>query len=153
MAVPSMPETYSASVREVERLLRVMRDDRWRPLVVVGGERVSVRSLWWHVRGFYVDAVRSVWVPARVRVPRSRRGDLRRLAVDGSGRPMPVLRVVRVPGARRDLAEAGVEWIAANWRLSSEPQVFRHGRMGWALGCRCLDCRASQRVVSERVAA
>lgn len=129
VALPLMPATYTASVREVERLLRVMRDDRSSPLirdaagvkVIADGQPVSVRRLWWHVRGFYVDVDRSPVAPQRVKVAKSKRRQLVRLATDSTGRPLPSRREVRQPGARRDLAELGVAWIASHWSLKHEP--------------------------------
>lgn len=53
-----MPKTYNASVREVERLLLGMRDDRAHPLVSSAGVKHSVRSLWWHVDQRYLKAQR-----------------------------------------------------------------------------------------------
>lgn len=129
VALPLMPGTWTASVREVERLLRVMREDRSSPLlvdgagvrIVVDGQPVSVRRLWWHVRGFYVDVDRSPVVPQRVRVPRSKRRQLVRLATDATGRALPQRRERRDPAARRSIAELGVAWMAAHWSLKHEP--------------------------------
>lgn len=126
--VPRMPVTYTASVRELERLLRVMRDDRSEPLVrdgVLGP--VSVRRLWWHVNAWWLAV--DVVLVRPVRVPRSRRGrgssGLRGLPVDVHGRPLPVRVVRRQPGASRALAELGVAWMAERWGLSHEPMLPR----------------------------
>lgn len=53
-----MPATYNASVREVERMLTRMRDDRHQPLIRTMTGKHSVRSLWWHLDQRYLKADR-----------------------------------------------------------------------------------------------
>lgn len=107
------------TVREFERLLGVMREGR-HSLVLVAGEKHSVRALRWHLVGWYVDARRVV----RHFPKRPVKGQ--RLAVpvgqeilrDGSGAFVPsIVREdwQRTAGARKELADVGLRWVAVAW--------------------------------------
>lgn len=115
-----MPQTYSATVREFERLLGVMREDRAMSLELVDGVKVSVRRLRWHVNAFYVEAqavTRHFPLPLK-------KGSRLALMRDQDGQAVttrPVTRVHRHPGASVRLADAGLAWIAAEWSLNHEP--------------------------------
>src|SRR4051812_41632757 len=116
-----MPPTYTASVREIERLLRLMRDDRASPLVRLldkngapTGEKASVRSLWWHLTERYVRCRQSTKdVPVR------------RKAKHGKTLLVIERRVVTSHNSRVDQAKvrAGVTWLAGRWGLAQEPML------------------------------
>lgn len=113
-SVVRMPITYTASVRELERLLRVMREDRSEPLQLVGGRKVSVRALWWHVYHRYIaSTTRTVDVEVLKRGKNGKRHrDIERRAVPCYDRAVnPVL------------VAAGVSWMAEAWSLASEPMI------------------------------
>lgn len=113
-ALALMPATYTASVREIERLLRSMREDRSEALQLVGDRKVSVRALWWHVHHRYIAATtRTVDVEVLKRGKNGKRHrDIERRAVPCFDRAVnPVL------------VGAGVAWMAENWRLASEPMI------------------------------
>lgn len=118
---PRMPATYTATVRELERMLRTMRDDRTHPLLDHGLERVSLRACWWHINEYHLRAHSILIVPAKQ--PRSKKRELRRLPADETGRPLPIKRIIRNPAAREDIAELGITWIAGHWALAHEPMV------------------------------
>lgn len=113
-SVISTPATYTASVRELERLLRVMREDRTEALQIVGGPKVSVRSLWWHVHHRYIAATtRTVDVEVVRRGKNGKRARvLERRAVASFDRAV-----------NPQLVSAGVAWMAAAWSLPSEPML------------------------------
>lgn len=101
-------------VGEVKRLLDVMRDDRHRSLIRLGsGEKVSVRSLGWHLRERFVACSSRVGLIEESVVMRG------------------VVRVVRVrgvvevwdSGVRLDLVEVGLLWLAGEWGLGREPML------------------------------
>lgn len=123
-ALALTPATYTSTVREFERLMTTMRNDRHRSLITLGaGERVSVRSLHWHLLEYHLKAVRTTRAPkltiARGHTPRK----LVKLQVDDQGSPLPQFRVHRHPQARLELAAAACEWQAENWGLSHEPML------------------------------
>jgi hypothetical protein len=132
--VPRMPGTYTPAMRELERLLRVMRDAHHAPLHRWQDGRASLRRLWWHVMAHHVQSRVVVCDAYYVRKP-DRDGDI--LYVDDTGRPLgkvrPPLRTVMRDGRpvkgrtryrRRDgdpvLAEQGCRWIAAEFRVPLE---------------------------------
>jgi len=97
---PQMPATYTRSVRELERLL--------------GQLRLVDRPLWWHVSERYLRSTQSI--KERTRFEK----------VKGKGRVSVTERVVWTTYPRtvdHDLVEAGVKWLAQNWRLKSEPML------------------------------
>jgi hypothetical protein len=99
VGVPLMPPTYTADVRELERLLKRMR--------------TSERGLWWHVNEHFLAAR---WATREVVVARRGKHGKR---VTASER-----RLVRV-GDRSDprLVEDGVAWLAEMWGLEHEPML------------------------------
>lgn len=105
-----MPDTYRHSAKELERLLRVMRDSRGSAAAIikweVDGRRyaASPRKLWWHLNARYIAAV---YVQRRERVTRkTKRGKITE----------PVWRMVRLPNGSVDVfVERGVEWLCAEW--------------------------------------
>lgn len=122
--VPVLSEKlYTATVREFERLLRVMRDDRHASLVTLeDGEKVSVRQCRWHLVEWHLRGERVMaWPKPTVRANEGRK--LVKLPLDEDGRPLPRVRVLRHPQAREHLAAEAVRWMAANWRLPVEPML------------------------------
>lgn len=115
-----MPRTYTPTVREFERLLGVMRN-RARQEAYAG---FALGKLRWHVMEWFVS-------PPRVRreepVFVDGKGGKRRRLVGVDGRPVTRPRIVRLRhrDAREDRALLGLEWMAANWGLVSEPMLPR----------------------------
>lgn len=108
---PRMSVTYTRSVREVERLIVRLREER--------------HSVWWHVHQRYVIGTsRTVWHCPRCKQDSQRASHTHQ---GKSGKPL------EVPGKRQvrnvwhrnvDHAKvaAGVAWISAEWALPFEPQ-------------------------------
>lgn len=118
-----MPATYTASVRELERLLRRMRDDRTHPLLTLPtGEKVSVRACWWHLNEWYLKATQTLTTP-NTTPKRSKGKQLKRAQVDEHGQPLKHTRVLRNAEARHQTALRGVQWLADNWSLTHEPML------------------------------
>lgn len=113
-----MPGTYTEAVRELERLLRLMREDRQASLLRLSdGTKISVRSCWWHLNARYIACThlcREVPVKRKAKHGKSVTVLERRLVVvaaspaaaDVDGRPC-----VKV--------QRGIEWLEASW----SPQV------------------------------
>lgn len=95
-----MPATYSASVRELERLLTRMREVR--------------RSQWWHVTERYIRAT-SVLRDVQVK----------RKGKNGKTVTLTERHVVAVydRGVRLEKVRRGVEWLASEWSLPHEPML------------------------------
>lgn len=116
------------TVREFERLLRTMREGR-HALVHVGHEKHSPRALRWHLTGWYIDAVRVVrhYPKPRVKGHKLQVATGQEILRDASGAFVPSQvsdHVVRVHGARLELAQAGLQWIAERWPESAgEPML------------------------------
>lgn len=119
-----MPATYTATVRELERLIRRMRDDRQHPLIHHDGEKVSLRQLWWHLNAWYIAVEHKTYTPP-LKVAKGKKGKLIKLQVDDQGVALPQVRVLRSPEARYQLALKAVEWLSASWELTSEPFLPR----------------------------
>lgn len=127
------------SLVELERLLRVMRDNPHGSLLELSsGERVSTRALWWHLNERFLrctTAVRDVtwrgnhwqglshaavvaqpggwqlaWASESPR--RRQRGVAFRCKV-----------ITWHPDVRSQLVDAGVAWLADNWGLPVEPML------------------------------
>lgn len=110
-----MPATYTASVREVERLLVQARDDRSHPLVTLEtGAKASIRSLWWHLNARYI-ASHDVIKPRNVT----------RRAKNGKKLTVAERQVVPQydPRVRLELVDAGVAWLARSWARQFEPML------------------------------
>jgi hypothetical protein len=116
-ATPCMSKLYTPSVRELERLLCVMRNDRHRSLLTLAsGERVSVRSLWWHLTERYIRCTVSL---KDYPVKRKAKGGKTLTVVERRS----VARYSRE--VRPALVDLGVQWLAENWALRSEPMLPR----------------------------
>jgi hypothetical protein len=99
MGVPMMPPTYTSDVRELERLLRRMRDE--------------LKPLWWHLNEHFLAVT---WVQKTVFVQRKTK--------HGKRLTIAERRMERL-GDRSDerrVAE-GVAWLAEEWALGHEPMV------------------------------
>lgn len=122
-ALALTPATYTSTVREFERLMGVMRNDRHRSLITLtSGEKVSVRSLRWHLLEYHLKAVRTTRAP-KLMIARGHTRKLVKLQVDDHGAPLPQFRVHRHAQARIEFAAAATEWQATNWGLSHEPML------------------------------
>ena len=109
-----MPATYTDSVRELERLLKLMREDRGLSLIQTSQGKVSVRKLHWHVSEWFIrctTANRWVTEPARTRSGKK------------TTRRVRAIVTVRNPAVDERLVDAGVRWLAENWGLDSEPML------------------------------
>ena len=99
-AVPHMPPTYTASIRELERLLILMRTER--------------RSQWWHVTQRYIHAIH-----VQRNMPTKRKGK--------NGKTVTVIEPAIVciwdPAVRAEKVRRGITWLADNWALDSEPML------------------------------
>lgn len=98
----SMPRTYTASVRELERLLRLMQVER--------------RSQWWHVSERYLraqSALKDVPVKRKTKHGKTVTVVERQVVVTYS------------PAVRLEKVRRGVEWLAASWdeRRVGEPML------------------------------
>lgn len=122
-ALALTPATYTSTVREFERLMTTMRNDRHRALITLTtGEKVSVRSLHWHLLEYHLKAVKTTRAP-KLTIAKGHTRKLVKLQVDDHGAPLPIFRVHRHPQARIELAVAATEWQAENWGLSHEPML------------------------------
>jgi hypothetical protein len=128
-----MPATYTPTVRELERLIRQLRETHHAPVVKWTAQNehgqaeqftASPRALWWHLNGYYIQTVRRTVVPP-ARTAKNKRKQLTRQPVDEHGVPLRQARVSRVAGARYPIALKAVEWLAENWGLESEPMLPR----------------------------
>lgn len=132
-----MPATYTPSVRELERILKAMRDDPRNAILrhedgtkrILDGKPVTPRRLWWHANAWYIQCER-VTVRPTLKASRNAKGKLSRLRVDEHGQPLavdttgrPLVRVLRAPEARYQLAQAALQHIAENWALPHEPML------------------------------
>lgn len=126
-----MPATYTASVRELERLICSLREDRHGPIRkwTALNERdqpeafaASPRRLWWHLNAWYIAVEHKTYTPP-LRVQKGAKRKLVKLQVDQHGQALPQVRVLRSPEARYPIALKAVEWLSENWGLQSEPML------------------------------
>lgn len=112
-----MPWTYTATVREFERLLGVMRGSAgqdwfrdWRVL-----------ALRWHLLEWHLKAERVV----RQEVVTRTVGRRVVVLLDAAGEPLrkPAVGVRRHPGAVEGRARDAVAWMAEGWGLACEPEL------------------------------
>ena len=99
-SVPLPPKTYTADVREVERLMTRLRDED--------------RSLWWHVSEKYLRSTATI------------KTSTERKRVKGKGYITAHLRKVVPhfsPKVDEKLVEAGLEKMASWWSLGHEPMM------------------------------
>lgn len=118
-----MPRTYTATVREYERLVKAMREDRSAPLLrLEDGTKVSVRSAWWHLNEYWHKAQRRI-----KHVPVTKAGKKGRLAqlrnADGSPVTKPTIEWLRDAAADKRRAELAIQHIASKWSLVTEPML------------------------------
>lgn len=119
-----MPPTYTPTVREFERLCRLMRDDRHHPLIRLdNGAKVSLRRLWWHLNEWHLKAEPViVWKAVTVKHKTKRRPTHLR---DGEGQIVkrPERGWRRHPQSNESLAVEALRWMAAAWNLATEPML------------------------------
>lgn len=112
-SVSVMPRTYTATVREFERLAVRLREEQ--------------RSLWWHLDGWWLSAsTRTVYHCPRCGI--THRPEHVHPSRRNSGKPVSVSckRVLvwsRRSGARESLAREAIEVMASWWVLASEPML------------------------------
>lgn len=95
-----MPPTYTATVREFERLKAALK--RSRP------------DLHWHLVAYHIRVTRAQkWVPRAVK----RRNRHTEWKLE------PRIVVYRHPDAQQDQAHDAIRWIANHWALQSEPML------------------------------
>lgn len=109
-----MPPTYTATVREYERLVKLMRDDRSEPLIELNGQKVSVRSLWWHLEHWHHRAQRVIR-HTEIHTAGKKGRKLRVLNADGTPTTRPTIHHLRDPKASEAKADRALEWIAQHW--------------------------------------
>jgi hypothetical protein len=115
------PTVYTPTVREYERLVKLMRDDRHEPLIHHNGERLSVRSLWWHLEHWHH---RAQHVTRHYPVQTKAGGKLVTLRnPDGTPVTRPTIAHLRDPKASEHKAQLAIEWIANHWALQVEPML------------------------------
>ena len=126
---PRMPETYTRSVREYERLMRVLRAGG--KIIHFADKSFTRRELWFHVKGWYEDATPVMKLAyekhtAHGRTPvldergwprRHRRGEKAVRNADGSPTRMLVRCYRRVPGSLEATAQRGLRWIAGEFKF------------------------------------
>lgn len=110
-SVGLMPRTYTPSVREFERLVLRLREER--------------HSKWWHLNEFWLQAEsRTVWWCSKCKRQTHQE-------VHDHGTPDRVLNVSgrrqvvwsRHRNADRAKALVAIEWMAVEWSLGSEPML------------------------------
>lgn len=119
--LPLMPQTYTPTVREFERLTSLLRQHGVR-YTLTDGRITTLTQLRWHLLAYYIDATTTLQQPA-AKPPRNRKGELRRQPTDDHGQPLAHRKIHRHPNARRDLADAALEWIANHWTAPYEPML------------------------------
>lgn len=110
-----MPAEYTATVREYERLVRLMRDDRGLSLLrLEDGTKVSVRSCWWHLEHYWHRARRVV---KRQQVTRPGKRGARVVLLNADRTPVlqPALVWLRDPAADVVRAKRAIQFIADSW--------------------------------------
>lgn len=103
---PEMPVTYTPTLKELERLLRLMR--------------LEDRRLWWHVTERYIRCQ-----------TRIQRDVVEKRKVKGKGEVTALvdrLQTTYDPKVDPLLVDAGIEWLARSWRLVSEPMRPKGGK-------------------------
>ena len=107
-----MPATYTPSVRELERLIVKLREER--------------HNVWWHLNERYLKAVQSTaWEcpkckgvsHAATHSHRDKRGKL------SSYKGVRVLRTSWSERVNPVKVETGVRWVASEWTLKHEPML------------------------------
>jgi hypothetical protein len=115
-SVSLMPRTYTATVKEFERLMGVMRNQA-KQKAYAG---YSLGKLRWHVLEWYVKA--EPVVRSRPLLVTGKGGKLVP-AYESTGERAMIRTVafIRDRDAREDRALLGLEWMAGSWALSHEP--------------------------------
>jgi hypothetical protein len=107
-----MPRTYTATVREFERLVVLLRAED--------------RVLWGHLDGWWLSAVtRTVFHCPRCGIchQSEHRHENRRSGRMSTVKCKRVVQWRRRQGAREGEARRAIEWVAAAWSLGSEPML------------------------------
>ena len=113
-----MPASYTNSVKEFERLLNVMRNQgrqkafKGEPLCVLRWQVLA-----WHVNARKIIRHEPVLVFARGRWQQVRDPETGELVT------RPTVNFSRDRQAREEKARLGLEWMAENWGLLSEPML------------------------------
>ena len=117
----SMPPTYTQTVVEYERLVKLLRDDRSLPLLrLEDGTKASARSCWWHLEHWHHRAQRVIrHMPVTKPGKKGRPVTLRN--ADGSPVTVPTIVWLRDDKADVVRAKRAVQWCCENWKLDCEP--------------------------------
>ena len=115
--LPQMPATYTPSVREFERLLNFMRNQAKQK--AFNGESLGV--LRWQVLAWHVDARKVIRHEPVMVFAHGKWGTVR--DAEGELVTRPTISFHRHRQAREEKARWGLEWMAANWGLVSEPML------------------------------
>lgn len=107
-----MPRTYTPSVRELERLMVALREER--------------HNIWWHVNERYLKAVQTTayQCPKCKGISHStthRHRDKRNKLSTYTG--IRVLRTSWNTGVNAKKVDQGITWLAGQWTLATEPML------------------------------
>lgn len=112
-----MPKTYTATVREFERLLCLMRNQAKQQSF--NGH--SLGTLRWHIVEYHLKAQRVVRQQPILARKNGKMVALR--TIDGKPATRPVLAYIRDPQVREQKARDGIAWMAQHWGLATEPML------------------------------
>jgi hypothetical protein len=120
-SVVCMPGTYTDSVREFERLAKVMRHTSDQ---VGRYHGFRLKTLRFHLDGWYLEALRGSRSQPVLRA--NKQGKLvQQIDADGKVVMFPQPYVLRRRDAKQDRAELALRWIAEHWALGHEPFLPR----------------------------
>lgn len=105
---PRMPATYTATVRQFERVAALLRDS----------PDLAERELWWHLNGWWLGAdTRTAWHCPRCGIchQAEHRHPNRRSGVLSTVQCKRVVAWRRLPGARESEAKRAIEMMARAW--------------------------------------
>lgn len=115
------PKLYTPTVKEYERLVKLMRDDHHHPLIVTPTGKHSIRSLWWHLEHWHHRAQKVI---RHYPVTTKNHGKIITLRnADGSPVTRPTIAYLRDPKASEQKAQLAITWIAQRWNLPVEPML------------------------------
>jgi len=124
-----MPATYTPTVKEYERLVKQMRDDRSEKLLELKDKhgvaiaKLSVRSAWWHLEHWHHRAQRVIKHEIILADVKHSRRKVRVLDSNGKPTTQPTIGYLRDPKASEARAALAITWIAAHWNLPTEPML------------------------------
>lgn len=115
-----MPRTYTPTVKEFERLLRLMRHTSDQQGKYEG---YRLKTLAFHLEGWHTTAERIIRRQPVIVVSHGKPRQLKNH--DGSTKTRPVIAYRRHPEALEERAQLALRWIAEQWSLGHEPMLPR----------------------------